>query len=163
MHKTVLTQAGLAILLGCGVAQAFAGEGYSNGGLRCVAGPNGVPAEEDVNKVGEILRQRFDTVWGKDKWIGKPISSKRIDPKAIEEIAAVSACGALMDQSSCSTYFDPEFGGELAIFMSVGTKVPVRQQFDEAIAALPSAEARKAAQYCVKLVGKNRLSGRVAG
>ncbi|WP_426338868.1 hypothetical protein ACN9MZ_21075 [Pseudoduganella sp. S-14] len=155
MRKTIfVVQAGLAILLGSGAAQASAGEAYSPNGLRCVTKPNGMPAEEDVNKVGETLRQRFDTVWGKDKWIGKPIPSKRIDPKAMEEIAAVSACGALMDQSSCSTYFDPEFGGEPAIFMNLSTKVPVRKQFDEAIAALPSAEARKAAQYCIKLVGK---------
>jgi hypothetical protein len=152
--NSFLVKAGLALLLGWGGAQAFAGEAYSPFGLRCVTKPNGMPAEQDVNKVGETLRQRFDTVWGKDKWIGKPIPGKRIDPKAMEEIAAISACGALMDQSSCTTYFDPEYGGEPAIFMSLGTRVPVRKQFDEAIAALPSVEARQAAQYCIRMVGK---------
>jgi hypothetical protein len=155
MRKSLFfVQAGFAIMLAGAGSPVMAGETYSPYGLRCVTKPNGMPAEEDVNKVGDALRQRFDTVWGKDKWIGKPVPSKRIDPKAMEEIAAISACGALMDQSACSTYFDPEFGGEPAILMSLSTKVPVRKQFDEAIAALPSVEARKAAQYCIKLVGK---------
>jgi hypothetical protein len=50
--------------------------------------------------------------------------------------------------------YDPEFGGKVSVFMDLSAKVPVRRQFDEAIAALPSVEARKAAQYCIKLVGK---------
>lgn len=129
---------------------AFAGDVYSPFGLSCTRGSE--PGAE-VKKVSDSLDQRFRTVWGKN-WAYQTLPTKRIDPKAMEEIAAIAGCAAILDRSACSNFFDPEFGGNLAVFTSLGTKAPVRKQFDEAIAALPSIEARTAAQYCVKLVGK---------
>lgn len=119
-------------------------------GLSCTRG--GEPGEE-VKKVGASLDQRFSAIWGKD-WVAQTLPTRRIDPKAMEEIAAIAGCAAMLDRSACSNFFDPEFGGNLTVFTALGSKAPVRKQFDEAIAALPSVEARKAAQYCVKLVGK---------
>ena len=129
---------------------AFAEEIYSPLGLSCTRG--GEPGEE-VKKVGASLDQRFSAIWGKD-WVAQTLPTRRIDPKAMEEIAAIAGCAAMLDRSACSNFFDPEFGGNLTVFTALGSKAPVRKQFDEAIAALPSVEARKAAQYCVKLVGK---------
>lgn len=149
--KSVL-KASLSIVVFCCMAQAKAADAYSPYGLHCPSAAT--PSDDDISKVTESLDQRYRTAWGKDRKPGQPIPTKRIDPKLMEEIAAISACGALMDQSSCTQYYDPEFGGKVSVFMDLSTKVPVRKQFDEAIAALPSVEARKAAQYCMKLVGK---------
>jgi len=140
-----------SVLLLCCMSHVNAADAYAPYGMHC---PSGTPTDDDIRKVTDSLDQRFRAVWGRDRQAGQPIPAKRIDARAMEEIAAISACGAIMDQSSCSQFYDPEFGGKVSVFMDLSTKVPVRQQFDEAIAALPSAVARKAAQYCIKLVGK---------
>ena len=147
--KLVL-KAGLVLVAAFRLAPSFAGEIYAPFGLSCTRG--GEPGEE-VKKVSASLDQRFSTIWGKD-WAYQTLPAKRIDPKAMEEIAAIAGCAAILDRSACSKFFDPEFGGNLTVFTALGTKAPIRKQFDDAIAALPSAEARKAAQYCVKLVAK---------
>ncbi|XLZ70584.1 hypothetical protein ABT364_01075 [Massilia sp. SR12] len=149
-NTNLFFKAGLMLLAALQLTPAFAGENYSPFGLSCTR--SGVPGEE-VKKVGASLDQRFSAIWGKD-WAYRTLPAKRIEQKAMDDIAAIAGCAAMLDRSACSNFFDPEFGGNLSVFTSLGTKAPIRKQFDEAIAALPSAEARTAAQYCVKLVGK---------
>jgi hypothetical protein len=147
---TSLLQAAPPLLLSCIVPQAIAGEVFSPFGLNC---PTGKHTYEDVSKVAESLNQRYSALWGKD-WIDRPTPPQRIAPKAMEEIAAISACAAIMDQSACATFYDPYFGGDVTVFTALSTRVPVRRQFDEAIAAIPTEHARKAAQSCIKRVAK---------
>lgn len=147
-----LLKASLSMIVFCCMAQAKAADVYSPYGLHCPA--VSTPSDEDISKVTGSLDQRYRAAWGKERKPGQPIPTKAIDPRLMEEIAAISACGALMDQPSCSQYYDPEFGGKVSVLMDLSTKAPVRRQFDEAIAALPSVEARKAAQHCIKLVGR---------
>jgi hypothetical protein len=146
-----LLQAGLAILLSVEAAHATAGEVYSPMGLHCPAPEKS--EYEDTTKVSSSLRLRYAKVWGKD-WLGKPKPQQRIDPVTMGEIAAISGCAAIMDLPACATFFDPEMGGDLSMFANFSTKVPVRKQFDEAVVALPSVEAKKAVQACMKLVAK---------
>jgi len=125
-------------------------EEYSPFGLSCVAVAHD---GERVKKVSDSLDKRYAALWGKD-WIKRPTPSQAIDPKAMEEIAAIAGCAAMMDQDSCTAFYDPEYGGQVSIFSDMSTKVPLRRQFNAAIAALPDERPRKAAQYCLKLVGK---------
>jgi len=139
----------VAAMLGAS-SQAAAEEVYAPLGLSCRAVAHDTSA---TSKVSESLDKRYAALWGKD-WASKPTPQQRIDPKAMAEIAAIAGCAALLDQSSCSTFYDPEFGGEVTAFTDLSTKAPVRRQFDDAIAALPSDMARKAAQSCIKRVAK---------
>lgn len=147
--KSVLSL-GVLLLAAFQLTPAFAGEIYSPFGLSCTR--SGEPGEE-VKKVSASLDARFSVIWGKD-WVYQTLPAKRIDPKAMEEIASIAGCAAMLDRPACASFFDPEFGGNLTVFTALNSKAPVRRQFDEAIGALPSVEARRAAQYCVKLVGK---------
>jgi hypothetical protein len=137
-------------LSGVYFASEAVAEEYSPFGLSCVAVGH---AGEREAKVSASLDKRYAALWGKD-WIKRPTPPQTIDPKAMEEIAAIAGCAAMMDQDSCSSFYDPEFGGEVSIFSDMSTKVPLRRQFNAAIAALPDERPRKAAQYCLKLVGK---------
>jgi hypothetical protein len=148
--KDVL-QTGLAVLLACQLGSAAAGETYAPFGLSCKRG-GGEPGVE-IKQVSASFDQRYSAIWGKD-WAYQTLPGKRIDPKVMEEVAAIAGCAAMLDQQACSNFFDPQFGGSATIFTALSSRAPLRKQFDEAIAALPSAEARKAAQYCIKLVGK---------
>jgi len=125
-------------------------EEYSPFGLSC---RDVAHDTERPKKVSASLDKRYAALWGKD-WIKRPTPPQTIDPKAMEEIAAIAGCAAMMDQESCTAFYDPEFGGEVSIFSDMSTKVPLRRQFNAAIAALPDDQPRKAAQYCLKLVGK---------
>lgn len=129
-----------------GMAAAHAGETYSPYGLRCVANAT----QADSAKIAESLGSRFSKVWGKD-WLTKPTPPKAIDPKVMEEVAAISACAAIVD---CPNYFNREIGGELTVFTDIGPKVPLRKQFDAAMAALPPSEGKTALQSCMKLEAK---------
>jgi hypothetical protein len=141
---------GLLCLLASQLAPAAAGEAYAPFGLRCTrSGELG----EEAKKIVASLDQRFDTIWGKD-WPYKTLPTQRIEAKAMEDVAALAGCAAILDQPACAQFFDPEFGGDITVFTTLSSKAPIRQQFDEAIAAIPSVEARKAAQFCVKRVGK---------
>lgn len=149
-NMKLVLNAGAMLLAAFQFTPAFAGEVYSPFGLSCMRSSK---LGEEVKKVSASLDTRFSTIWGKD-WVVQTLPTKRIDPKAMEEIAGIAGCAAMLDRPACASFYDPEFGGNLTVFTALGSKAPVRKQFDEAIAALPSVEARKAAQYCVKLVGK---------
>ncbi|WP_426170135.1 hypothetical protein [Pseudoduganella sp. R-34] len=136
----------LSLLLSCAAAPAIAGEAYAPFGLRCVA----AATNADSTKVAESLSLRFSKVWGKD-WLTKPTPPGQIDPKVMEEVVAISACAAIVD---CPNYFNREIGGDLTVFTDIGTKVPLRRQFDAAVAALPASEGKTALQSCMKLEAK---------
>jgi hypothetical protein len=140
---------GLTLSIFSAATPAIAGETYSPFGLRCVVNAS----EAEVSKVTDSLGQRFSKVWGKD-WLTTPTPPKRIDPKVMEEVAAISACAAIVDSPSCSNFFSPHIGGDLTVFTDIGTNVPLRKQFDEAVAALPSSEGKTALQSCMKRVAK---------
>jgi len=125
-------------------------EEFSPFGLSCRAVAHD---GERVKKISASLGKRYTALWGKD-WVMRPTPPQAIDAKVMEEIAAIAGCAAMMDQESCATFYDPEFGGEVSVFSDLSTKVPLRRQFNAAIAALPDEKPRKAAQYCLKLVGK---------
>lgn len=127
-----------------------AAEEYAPFGLSC---RDVAHDSERPQKISASLGKRYAALWGKD-WIKRPTPPQTIDPKAMEEIAAIAGCAAMMDQESCTAFYDPEYGGEVSIFSDLSTKVPLRRQFNAAIAALPDERPRKAAQYCLKLVGK---------
>jgi len=146
-----LFKAGLAVLLGCCATPAFAGEAYAPFGLRCVAGDKATDA--DMSKVTDSLSSRYEKVWGKN-WEGKLPPLQRIDAKVMEEIAAISGCAAIMDSPACANFFSPEIGGDLYMFAEIGSKAPLRKQFDEAVAALPPSAGKTAVQRCMKLVAK---------
>ncbi|SFG74743.1 hypothetical protein SAMN05518865_117113 [Duganella sp. CF458] len=137
---------GLALAMFAVTAPASAGEAYSPFGLRCVANAT----QADSAKIAENLGSRFSKVWGKD-WLTTPTPPKAIDPKVMEEVAAISACAAIVD---CPNYFNREIGGELTVFTDIGPKVPLRKQFDAAVAALPASAGKAALQSCMKLEAK---------
>jgi hypothetical protein len=95
----------------------------------------------------------------KAKEIGDPkvmnrASTTRIDDGKMAALAEVSGCAALIDiHSSCASYFDPELGGPLSVFMSMKKRSVLRRQFEDAIAHLARADYKRAAQACIKLVG----------
>ncbi len=109
----------------------------------------------EVKQLTASLDRRYAAIWGTD-WAYQTLPAKRIAPKAIEKVAAIAGCAAMLDQPACSNFYDPEFGGSVTVFTSLSSKAPLRKQFEDAIALLPSVEAKKAAQYCIKLVGKTR-------
>lgn len=83
------------------------------------------------------------------------VTARRVDAARMADLAAVSGCAALVDaRSSCANFFDPELGDPLSVFMAMKRTAPARRQFEAAIASLPDAEERKAAQHCIRLVGK---------
>lgn len=137
---------GLTLAIFSITAPALAGETYAPYSLRCVANAT----QADSAKIAESLGNRFSKVWGKD-WLTTPTPPKAIDPKVMEEVAAISACAAIVD---CPNYFNREIGGELTVFTDIGPKVPLRKQFDAAVAALPASEGKAALQSCMKLEAK---------
>jgi len=137
---------GLALAIFSAAAPAMAGEAYSPFGLRCTVDAT----QADSTRIAESLSKRFSKAWGKD-WLTKPTPPKAIDPKVMEEVAAIAACAAIVD---CPNYFNREIGGDLTVFTDIGSKVPLRKQFDTAVAALPASEGKTALQSCMKLEAK---------
>jgi hypothetical protein len=136
----------IAFVLSCSATAAIAGEGFAPYGLRCAADAS----QADSTKLAESLDKRFSRVWGKD-WLATPTPPTAIDPKVMEEVAIISACAAMVD---CPNYFNRHIGGELTVFTDIGPNVPLRRQFDAAVAALPASEGKTALQRCMKLEAK---------
>lgn len=139
------------LLLSSAATSVVASEPYAPYGLRCVAGTKTYDA--DTTKIADSLKSRYERAWGKD-WMGKPVPTQRIDSKLMGEIAAISGCAAIIDEPACANFFSPDIGGEFYMFAEFGSKVPLRKQFDEAVAALPPSEGKAAVQRCMKLVAK---------
>ena len=107
--------------------------------------------------VTNALNAAFDAAMGPDAHrLHEPkvfarVAAQRIDERRMAELANVSGCAALLDQhSSCSAYFDTEMGNPLSAITSMKRGAPLRKQFEGAIARLPVAEMRLAAQTCFK-------------
>jgi hypothetical protein len=145
-----LQKQGLVLVTAIGfsflAAPAMAAGSYSPFGLHCSASGT---AKESA-QVAENLGRRFAKVWGKD-WLSTPTPPQRIDPTVMEEVAAISACAAIVD---CPNFFNREIGGDLTVFTDIGPKVPLRKQFDEAVAAMPASEGKTALQACMKREAK---------
>lgn len=83
------------------------------------------------------------------------VAAKQVDAAAMARLAQLSGCGALIDvASSCSQYFEPEFGGPLYFLMEMKRTAPLRMQYEAAIDALADARQKTAARQCIKLVAR---------
>jgi len=122
--------------------------------------PIGKSSFADDTKVFEALTKAFDGAIGpdahrlyEDKVMAK-LAASHLDEDRMAVLAAASACAALLDEhASCAQYYDPEYGNPLGVFMSMKKSAPVRRQFEAAVARVPDPNQRRAAQYCIKLVG----------
>ncbi|WP_322403907.1 hypothetical protein [Massilia luteola] len=107
------------------------------------------------------LNKAFDAALGSNakhvdqRKIVNKLAATRVDEAKMMALAEVSGCAALIDvDSSCALYYDPELGDPLSVFMGMKKSAPLRKQFEEAVAHVPDLEQRRAAQTCIKLVGK---------
>jgi hypothetical protein len=107
------------------------------------------------------LDNAFDAAVGPDgKHVDQPkvvnkLAATRVAETKMAALAEVSGCAALIDvRSSCALYYDPELGDPLSVFMGMKKSAPLRRQFEAAIARLPDGEPKRAAQSCIKLVGR---------
>lgn len=83
------------------------------------------------------------------------MAASRVDPVRMAALAEVSGCAALLDErASCANYFDTELGDPLSVFTSMKKNAPLRKQYEEALAHLSRPDFKRAAQSCMKLVGK---------
>lgn len=119
---------------------------YAPFGLHCSA----KSSQEDGNRIAASLHKRYVKAWGKD-WLNAPARTKPIDSTVMEEVVAIAACAAIVD---CPNFFNSHIGGELTYFTDIGSKVPLRRQFDEAMAALPPSQGKTALQACMRLEAK---------
>ena len=116
---------------------------------------------QTVIDVLNALNKTFDAALGPDakhvdqsRVIAK-LAATRVDGGKMAALATVAGCAALIDMSAgCALYYDPELGDTLSVFMGMKKSAPLRKQFEEAVARVPDLEQRRAAQTCIKLVGK---------
>lgn len=124
--------------------------------------PSQVAAAHDVSYdtmigVHKELVKRFDAALGAAaKNPGDPkVAATRVDDARMAALADVSGCAALIDvRGACAQFFDPELGDPLSVFMDMKTTAPLRRQFEEAIAQLARPDYRRAAQACIRRVGR---------
>lgn len=127
--------------------------------VKSVAGPK--VEHHVVIDILDALNKAFDAALGPDaKHVDQPkvankLAMTRVDDAKMAALAEVSGCAALVDvRSSCALYYDPELGDPLSVFMDMKKSSPLRKQFEAAVARLPDGEPKRAAQSCIKLVGK---------
>ena len=127
--------------------------------VKSVAGPK-VEHQVVIDVLG-ALDNAFDAAVGPDgKHVDQPkvvnkLAATRVAETKMAALAEVSGCAALIDvRSSCALYYDPELGDPLSVFMGMKKSAPLRRQFEAAIARLPDGEPKRAAQSCIKLVGR---------
>jgi len=92
---------------------------------------------------------RLDTVAARNR-----LSRRQLDRARMAALAEASGCAALLDRhASCSAYFDTELGDPLSVFMDMPRAAPLRRQFEAAVAGIRDRERRRAAQFCIALIG----------
>lgn len=138
---------------------------YENTGTQYVCPVKNIAPKKVTQEMGyavlDALNKAFDAALGPDarrvdqpKVVGK-LAASHVDDAKMMALADVSGCAALIDvDSSCSLYYDPELGNPLSVFMGMKKSAPLRKQFEEAVARVPDPAQRRAAQTCIKLVGK---------
>jgi hypothetical protein len=127
-----------------------------------VKSASGPKVEQQVGlDILAALDKAFDAALGADaRRLDQPkvldkLAAAHVDEAKMAALADVSGCAALLDvRSSCSQYYDPELGNPLSVFMGMKKSAPLRKQFEAAVAHLPDGEPKRAAQACIKLVGK---------
>ncbi|WP_266159075.1 hypothetical protein [Dyella silvatica] len=112
-------------------------------------------SEKNSNAIQSALTEALNDAFGKD-WARKGTAKdiQHIDPNKMSNIAKVSGCAAVVDRTSCTMFFDPEFSTTLGIFTMLPTTNPLRRQFDAAIHALPAGKQKDAALYCMRIAEK---------
>jgi hypothetical protein len=112
-------------------------------------------SDQNVAAITNALEEKLNSVFGQN-WTNSSVSKKykKIDQDKMTDIAKISGCAAIVDRSSCSIFFDPEFSNTLGVFMMQSKSAPLRKQFETAIGSLSDNKAKDAAQYCIKSVGK---------
>jgi hypothetical protein len=114
-------------------------------------------ASDNVDAISAEFDTQFVKVFGKNWAMTKSeVRAKaKVDQPTMGAIAKLAGCAAVIDkESSCSIFFDPEFSMTLGVFTDLPRSVPLRKQFDAAIAALPDGKEKQAALACLKLVAK---------
>jgi hypothetical protein len=127
-----------------------------------VKSASGPKVEQQVGlDILAALDKAFDAALGADaRRLDQPkvldkLAAAHVDEAKMAALADVSGCAALLDvRSSCSQYYDPELGNPLSVFMGMKKSAPLRKQFEAAVAHLSDGEPKRAAQACIKLVGK---------
>jgi hypothetical protein len=115
-----------------------------------------------VYAVLDAVNKAFEGVFGPDarhvgeRKVAARLAASRMDEGRMAALAQVSGCAALIDeQSGCALFYDPELGDPLSFFMGLKASAPLRRQFEAAIAHVPDAAQKRAAQTCIRLVGKH--------
>ena len=157
---TVLPAIGLVLASATACSQAPAASSSSY-----VCPVKNIPPKKITQEMGlgvlNALNQAFDAALGPDakhvdqRKVVNKLAAARVDEVKMMALAEVSGCAALIDvDSGCALYYDPELGDPLSVFMGMKKSAPLRKQFEEAVARVPDLEQRRAAQTCIKLVGK---------
>jgi hypothetical protein len=90
-----------------------------------------------------------------DPNVAAKAAATRVDTARMAALAEASGCAALLDErSSCANFFDTELGDPLSVFTSMKKTAPLRKQYEEALAHLSRPDFKRAAQFCMKLVGR---------
>ncbi|QJE02484.1 hypothetical protein HH212_22715 [Massilia forsythiae] len=117
--------------------------------------------ERMVKDVTDTLNRTFDDALGPDaRRLDQPkvvarLAARTVDEQRMARLAQAAGCAALIDErSSCAQYFDTELGEPLSLFMRMKKTAPLRRQFEQAVARLPAAPLKRAAQACIRLIGK---------
>jgi hypothetical protein len=118
--------------------------------------------QKTFDTVADALTRAFEDTLGPDarrlyeRKVMARVAASRVDEAKMATLAEVSGCASLLDvQSSCAQFYDPELGNPLSVFMGMKPSAPLRRQFEAAIAHLPDGAQKRAAQACIKLVGKH--------
>lgn len=153
------------VLARTSLGQFYRDDGAHASGIKAAAGapfvcPFTAPGKVDYAMsvvVFKELSRTFHAALGpQGKDFGDPkVAASRIDPEKMAALAEASGCAALLDeQASCATYFDTELGNPLSVLTSMKKTAPLRRQYEEALAHLARPDFRRAAQFCMKLVGR---------
>jgi len=112
-------------------------------------------SDQNIAAITHALEEKLNAAFGQN-WTNNSVSksNKKIDQDKMTDIATISGCAAIVDRSSCSIFFDPEFSSTLGVFMMLPKAAPLRKQFETAVSSLSDGKAKGAAQYCIKSVGK---------
>jgi len=122
--------------------------------------PRDVSYDTMISVHNELVKRFRDALGTTVKDIGDPkvaakVAASRIDDARMTALAEVSGCAALIDErGGCAQYFDPELGDPLSVFMDMQKTAPLRRQYEEAVAHLTRPDYKRAAQACIKLVGR---------
>lgn len=115
-------------------------------------------SDKDQKAIDDEINKRYEAAFKADAnqvhldAVVNRLSKTTIDQKLMDDLVIASGCAALIDRkSSCTMYFDTEYGQPVSLFLRFKKGSPLRQQYEKGIRALKDEHQRKDAMSCMGL------------